>query len=141
VLAAVFIPIAFLPSTAGRLFREFGGVLAGAVIISSFVALSLVPALTAKLPIKTKNSGFFDRTLGAFGRFMLNAYMGILNKALRFSWLTVLISLLTAGGAVLLYDQIENQLLPSEDRGTIRVFARGPDGVGLNYMNRQAEKI
>jgi hydrophobe/amphiphile efflux-1 (HAE1) family protein len=141
VLAAVFIPIAFLPSTAGRLFREFGGVLAGAVIISSFVALSLVPALTAKLPIKSKSNSLFDRTLGAFGTRVLNAYMSILHKALRFSWLTVLLSLLSAGGAALLYEQIENQLLPSEDRGTIRVFARGPDGAGLNYMNRQAEKI
>ncbi len=141
VLAAVFIPIAFLPSTAGRLFREFGGVLAGAVIISSFVALSLVPALTAKLPIKSKNNRLFDRTLGVFGTRVLNGYMNILHKALRFSWLTVLLSLLSAGGAALLYEQIENQLLPSEDRGTIRVFARGPDGAGLNYMNRQAEKI
>lgn len=141
VLAAVFIPIAFLPSTAGRLFREFGGVLAGAVIISSFVALSLVPALTAKLPVKSKSNSLFDRTLGAFGTRVLNGYMSILHKALRFSWLTVLLSLLSAGGAALLYEQIENQLLPSEDRGTIRVFARGPDGAGLNYMNRQAEKI
>lgn len=141
VLAAVFIPIAFLPSTAGRLFREFGGVLAGAVIISSFVALSLVPALTAKLPVKSKNNSLFDRTLGAFGTRVLNGYLSILHKALRFSWLTVLLSLLSAGGAALLYEQIENQLLPSEDRGTIRVFARGPDGAGLNYMNRQAEKI
>lgn len=141
VLAAVFIPIAFLPSTAGRLFREFGGVLAGAVIISSFVALSLVPALTAKLPVKSKNNNLFDRTLGAFGARVLNGYMSILHKALRFSWLAVLLSLLSAGGAALLYEQIENQLLPSEDRGTIRVFARGPDGAGLNYMNRQAEKI
>lgn len=141
VLAAVFIPIAFLPSTAGRLFREFGGVLAGAVIISSFVALSLVPALTAKLPIKSSSSGFFDRTLGAFGRQVLNGYMVILKRSLQLSWLTVLISLMAAGGAFLLYEKIENQLLPSEDRGSIRVFARGPDGVGLNYMNRQAEKM
>jgi hydrophobe/amphiphile efflux-1 (HAE1) family protein len=141
VLAAVFIPIAFLPSTAGRLFREFGGVLAGAVIISSFVALSLVPALTAKLPVKTKNNSFFDRTLGAFGTLMLNGYMAVLHQTLRFSWLTVLVSVLSAGGAALLYEQIENQLLPSEDRGVIRVFARGPDGAGLNYMNRQAEKM
>jgi hydrophobe/amphiphile efflux-1 (HAE1) family protein len=141
VLAAVFIPIAFLPSTAGRLFREFGGVLAGAVIISSFVALSLVPALTAKLPVKTKNNSFFDRTLGVFGTFMLNGYMAVLHQTLRFSWLTVLVSVLSAGGAALLYEKIENQLLPSEDRGVIRVFARGPDGAGLNYMNRQAEKM
>ncbi|MFT6703151.1 MAG: hydrophobe/amphiphile efflux-1 (HAE1) family protein, partial [Pseudomonadales bacterium] len=141
VLAAVFIPIAFLPSTAGRLFREFGGVLAGSVIISSFVALSLVPALTAKLPAKTKSSGFFDRTLGAFGKCFLNGYMNLLHKALNFSWLTVILSLVAASGASLLYEQIENQLLPSEDRGSIRIFARGPDGAGLNYMDRQAEKM
>ncbi len=141
VLAAVFIPIAFLPSTAGRLFREFGGVFAGSVIISSFVALSLVPALTAKLPAKTKSSGFFDRTLGAFGKRFLNGYMNLLHKALNFSWLTVILSLIAAGGASLLYEQIENQLLPSEDRGSIRIFARGPDGAGLNYMDRQAEKM
>jgi hydrophobe/amphiphile efflux-1 (HAE1) family protein len=142
VLAAVFIPIAFLPSTAGRLFREFGGVLAGAVIISSFVALSLVPALTAKLPLKSKTKGgFFERTLGAFGTQILNGYMSLLKGALRLSWLVVLLSLAAAGGAFYLYDKVENQLLPSEDRGSIRVFARGPDGVGLNYMNRQAEKM
>lgn len=141
VLAAVFIPIAFLPSTAGRLFREFGGVLAGSVIISSFVALSLVPALTAKLSVTKKDRSFFDRTLGAFGNSVLTGYSQLLHKALRFSWITVLLSLAAAGGAALLYGSIENQLLPSEDRGSIRIFARGPDGAGLNYMDRQAKQM
>lgn len=141
VLAAVFIPIAFLPSTAGRLFREFGGVLAGAVIISSFVALSLVPALTAKLPIKSKQNIFFDRTLGAFGTWVLTRYKTLLSLALRYAWLTLLISVIAAASAAMLYSDIENQLLPSEDRGTIRIFARGPDGAGLNYMDRQARKM
>ncbi|GAA0858581.1 efflux RND transporter permease subunit [Aliiglaciecola litoralis] len=137
VLAAVFIPIAFLPSTAGRLFREFGGVLASAVIISSFVALSLVPALTARLPLK-KNAKHF---LGGFGNACLSFYRRTLNWSLRFGWLVVLLSLVAAGGASLLYQQLDNELLPSEDRGNIRIFARGPDGVGINFMDRQADKM
>jgi hydrophobe/amphiphile efflux-1 (HAE1) family protein len=141
VLAAVFIPIAFLPSTAGRLFREFGGVLAGAVIISSFVALSLVPALTAKLPLQSKKSGVFDKTFGAFGRKCLAGYDKSLRWALKFSWLVVILCLAAAAGAVALYHDLDNELLPPEDRGNVRVFARGPDGVGINFMDRQAQAL
>ena len=142
VLASVFIPIAFLPSTAGRLFREFGGVLAGAVIISSFVALSLVPALTARLAVKKqKQSGFFHATFGRFGHACLRVYQYTLVKALKYAWFVGVLSLLAGGGAYLLAKNIDNELLPSEDRGTIRIFARGPDGAGLDFMDRQAEKM
>ncbi|WJG10315.1 efflux RND transporter permease subunit [Aliiglaciecola sp. LCG003] len=137
VLAAVFIPIAFLPSTAGRLFREFGGVLASAVIISSFVALSLVPALTARLPLKKNSKHFF----AGFGHGCLSFYTKTLRWSLKFGWLIVLLSLLSAGGASLVYQHLDNELLPSEDRGAIRIFARGPDGVGINFMDRQAYQI
>jgi len=137
VLVAVFVPIAFLPSTAGRLFREFGGVLAAAVVISSFVALSLVPAFTARL---SKSAGQNNRFAGignAFKRF----YKRTLHKALDFSWVVVVLSLLSAGGGALLYNEIDSELMPSEDRGAVRVFSRGPDGVGLKFMDRQARKL
>lgn len=137
VLAAVFIPIAFLPSTAGRLFREFGGVLASTVIISSFVALSIVPALTARLPLKKNNKHF----LGGIGQRILDGYQTSLKWSLKFSWLIVLLSLTTAGIAAYLYTSLDNELLPPEDRGNIRIFARGPDGVGINFMDRQAIKM
>jgi hydrophobe/amphiphile efflux-1 (HAE1) family protein len=136
VLVAVFVPIAFLPSTAGRLFREFGGVLAAAVIISSFVALSLVPAFTAKLP---KNAGQ-KNVFSGIGNWFKNHYQSTLKVALNFSWAIVGVSLLAAVGAGFLYDRVAAELLPSEDRGTVRVFARGPDGVGLNFMDRQARQ-
>ncbi|MFS1702773.1 efflux RND transporter permease subunit [Alteromonas sp. AMM-1] len=140
VLASVFIPIAFLPSTAGRLFREFGGVLAGSVIISSFVALSLVPALTARLPVKKPGAkqGLFDKTLGKAGLVCLTGYQRSLLWSLKYAWWIVLCSVLAALGAYFTIQAIDNELLPSEDRGTIRIFARGPDGVGLNFMDRQA---
>ncbi|GGD55574.1 efflux RND transporter permease subunit [Lacimicrobium alkaliphilum] len=137
VLAAVFVPIAFLPSTAGRLFREFGGVLAGGVIISSFVALSLVPALTARLPIK-KHS---DHLFAGLGRNLLGLYSRSLHWTLDNAKLVFLLCLVAAGSAAGIYTKLENELLPTEDRGSIRIFARGPDGVGLNFMDRQARKM
>jgi len=137
VLVAVFVPIAFLPSTAGRLFREFGGVLAAAVVISSFVALSLVPAFTARLPKSAGQNNRFAGIGNSFKRF----YKRTLHKALDFSWVVVLLSLLSAGGGALLYNEIDSELMPNEDRGAVRVFSRGPDGVGLKFMDRQARKL
>jgi hydrophobe/amphiphile efflux-1 (HAE1) family protein len=140
VLVAVFVPIAFLPSTAGRLFREFGGVLAGSVIISSFVALSLVPALTAKIPTidlsKQKQSGLLSR----FGTKCVNGYEISLHFVLKFSVAVVIFCTLIGAGAYFVFNELDNELLPPEDRGVIRIFARGPDGTGINFMDRQALK-
>ncbi|MDM7860458.1 efflux RND transporter permease subunit [Alteromonas sp. ASW11-36] len=139
VLVAVFVPIAFLPSTAGRLFREFGGILAGSVIISSFVALSLVPAMTAKMRHRTKPSAVYTR-LSLIGRWFARGYEKSLYGILKFPSVVVIACLLTALGAYFTYANLENELLPAEDRGVIRVFARGPDGTGVNFMDRQAAK-
>ena len=137
VLAAVFVPIAFLPSTAGRLFREFGGVLAGAVIISSFVALSLVPALTSKL--KLKQGGFHP--FAKLGHGLAAVYKRTIHGVLDHAWITFFVCLIVAAGSGALYMNLDNELLPTEDRGKIRIFARGPDGVGLNFMDRQAVQM
>ncbi|NRQ43128.1 efflux RND transporter permease subunit [Rheinheimera sp. YQF-2] len=137
VLVAVFVPIAFLPSTAGRLFREFGGVLAIAVIISSFVALSLVPALTARLPLKQHSRNKF----AGIGNSVLAGYRRSLHVALDKAWWVFIASLVAAVAAISLYTVLDNELMPAEDRGSIRIFARGPDGVGLNFMDRQADKM
>lgn len=137
VLVAVFVPIAFLPSTAGRLFREFGGVLAIAVIISSFVALSLVPALTARLPLKQQSGNIF----AGIGNKVLHVYQRSLHVALDKAWWVFIASMVAALAAISLYTVLDNELMPAEDRGSIRIFARGPDGVGLNFMDRQADKM
>lgn len=137
VLVAVFVPIAFLPSTAGRLFREFGGVLAAAVIISSFVALSLVPALTARLPLKEQK----ETVLSRIGTRFSNLYSKTLHWVLDHALLVFVGCTLVAGSAVWFYLQVDNELMPQEDRGQIRIFARGPDGVGLNFMDRQAQRM
>jgi hydrophobe/amphiphile efflux-1 (HAE1) family protein len=139
VLVAVFVPIAFLPGTAGRLFREFGLVLAVAVSISSFVALSLVPAAMARLG--SSPEGAMDRRLRAVGASLQALYGRSLETVLAHPLPFVALCLLAGGGAVALYFQLERELLPTEDRGQINIYARGPDGVGLPYMRRQADRM
>jgi hydrophobe/amphiphile efflux-1 (HAE1) family protein len=139
VLVAAFVPIAFLPGTAGRLFREFGIVLAIAVIISSFVALSLVPASLA---------GFADggeqgsgRRLARFGNAIADYYGRSLARVLRRPFISTLVAVTLGGAAVALFPWLDRELLPEEDRGALYVSASGPDGVGLEYTERQADRL
>ncbi|MFW6413540.1 MAG: efflux RND transporter permease subunit, partial [Oceanicaulis sp.] len=140
VLVSVFVPISFLPSTAGRLFREFGFTLALAVTISSFVALTLVPALGARLDMAGGSKGAGAR-LNAAGGWIARRYDSALRAALRFPWITVTIALVAAGLAALALFAVEQELVPDEDRGEVSIFATGPSGVGLTYMEEEAAEI
>jgi len=140
VLISVFVPISFLPSTAGRLFREFGIVLAAAVIISSFVALSLVPAAAARL-LKGQDEHRVPNRLARLGERMTAGYQRSLAMLLDHPWLTVGAAMLFAVGGIVAYQGLDRELIPSEDRGVINIFASGPDGVGIDYMDRQTEKV
>jgi hydrophobe/amphiphile efflux-1 (HAE1) family protein len=142
VLVAVFVPIAFLPGTAGRLFREFGFVLAVSVTISSFVALSLVPAAMARLGRKqAEQLSRVDRSLHSLGGLIQRGYEKSLGALLAHPFLTFFAGLAIAAAAGSLYLQLKQELLPPEDRGQINLFARGPEGVGLSYMERQANRL
>jgi hydrophobe/amphiphile efflux-1 (HAE1) family protein len=139
VLVSVFVPISFLPSTAGRLFREFGFVLALAVVISSFVALSIVPALAARLWLH--NDGATPGPLERFGKVVSSLYAGALRWALNHPWISAGLMALSALGAVAAFTALEQELVPQEDRGRVLIFATGPDGVGIDFMERQADYI
>ncbi|MEW4448914.1 efflux RND transporter permease subunit [Qipengyuania sp. JC766] len=139
VLVSVFVPISFLPSEAGRLFREFGFVLAVAVIISSFVALSLVPALAARFDLTGK-----DEEPGRLARWGSKAngwYESGLKRCLDRPRLVGIVSVVLAVAAGLLYSQLENELVPDEDRGVITVDATGPDGVGIDFMDGELDEV
>ncbi|MGI9300653.1 MAG: efflux RND transporter permease subunit [Luminiphilus sp.] len=136
VLVAVFVPIAFLPGTSGRLFREFGLVLTVAVAISSFVALSLVPALMARLG-KPENSGLEATQPNLIQRL----YSAALHTVLNFPLVSIVVSVGLAVGAASVYTSLDSELLPTEDRGKLNMFARGPAGVGLPYTERQSDQI
>ncbi|MEL7730493.1 efflux RND transporter permease subunit [Citromicrobium bathyomarinum] len=139
VLVSVFVPISFLPSETGRLFREFGFVLAVAVILSSFVALSLVPALAARFDLTSDTQG--KGRLPRFGSAATERYERALHRALGAPKAMIAGSVLIAGLAGLLYTQLDNELVPDEDRGVITVDATGPDGVGLAFMDRELDEV
>lgn len=140
VLVSVFVPIAFLPSTAGRLFREFGVVLAVAVAISSFVSLSLVPVAASRLPDHGAR-GRVAESIAAFGARLSVFYRQSLSVLLDRPYLPLAAGLLFAAVAAGVFQLLDRELIPTEDRGLIVVEASGPDGVGIGYMDRQTQQI
>jgi len=141
-LISVFVPIALLPSVAGRMFAEFGFVLAIAVAISSFVAVTLCAMLASRLPPQsTSVPPHRTGLLAEIGRGATNAYGKLLAFTLSARLLVLGGTALIALTAVAIFPSIDEQLLPSEDRGTIFIGMQGPDGVGLDYMDRQSAKV
>lgn len=140
VLVSVFVPISFLPSETGRLFREFGFVLAIAVILSTFVAVSLVPALAAKIDLAGENAEPNPRLARIAGT-VARRYRDFVGRCIAHPFATLGVSMLALAGAGLAYTQIPEELTPDEDRATFYVWASGPDGVGLNFMDREMDEI
>ncbi|MCP5372476.1 MAG: efflux RND transporter permease subunit [Hyphomicrobiales bacterium] len=137
-LVSVFLPIAFLPSTAGKLFTEFGFVLAFAVAISSLVALTLGPMLASRLPAKAKAADSKPSLRAALGRRLMAGYRRMLEFTLSARLLVLGGTVAVAMVAFALYPSIDRELLPKEDRGALLLMMQGPDGVGLDYMDRQS---
>jgi HAE1 family hydrophobic/amphiphilic exporter-1 len=142
-LVSVFVPISFLPSTAGRLFQEFGFVLAVTVMISSFVALTLVPMLSSKLPDRPRKGPVrgIAAVLHAIGRVGLRIYTVPLDLVLRAPILVFVLCAAVITLAYGAYSDLGEELVPEEDRGKITVRLTGPDGVGLTYTDRQVEQV
>ena len=139
VLVSVFLPISFLPSQAGRLFREFGFVLSVAVVISSFVALSLVPALAAKFDLTSGEKE--SNRLTRFGERLRDRYTALLRRCLDHGRMVIASAVAISAVTGLLFLQLDSELVPDEDRGVIEVDATGPDGVGLDFMDRELDEI
>jgi multidrug efflux pump subunit AcrB len=134
----VFVPISFLPSAAGRLFAEFGFVMAISVAISSFVALSLGPMIASRLPA-SERSGPIWRHVAGWGNGAVRIYDRWLSHALNRAWWVAGLCLLLAAGAGWSYTQLKQELTPTEDRGMLSIRLDGPDGVGLSYSDRQLD--
>lgn len=140
-LAAVFLPVIFLTGTTGRLFKEFGVVVAGAVIISSFVALTMTPMLSSKLLKKReKHNAFYNWTEPGFV-WLNKQYDNLLSRFMKFRWVAFLLILGMVGGTYWLINEIPTELAPVEDRGEIRIVTTGPEGATFNYMEPVLDKL
>ncbi len=135
-LAAVFLPVIFLQGFVGRLFREFGVVLAGAVLISAFVSLSLTPMLNARLIRKKhKHSKFYDLTEPFFQR-LNNSYANSLTAFMRKRWIALVIIFSSFGLIFLINSFLQSELAPLEDRSYIRFSITAPEGSSYDYTDR-----
>ncbi|MDQ0302762.1 efflux RND transporter permease subunit [Ancylobacter polymorphus] len=140
-LAAVYAPVAFAPGRTGRLFLEFALTLAGAVIISGFVALTLTPMMCSRLLKHEEKPGrvsaFIERRLRA----MENGYRRLLGSTLKLRPLILLLALGVAGASAFFLTVLPSELSPVEDRGVVRVTGSAPEGSTLAYTSRYTNQI
>ncbi|MCP1336470.1 efflux RND transporter permease subunit [Futiania mangrovi] len=143
-LAAVYIPIGFMEGKTGRLFTEFAWALAGAVLISGFVALTLSPMMCSKLlkqdPSKVRHNWLYN-LIERFLRGLNNGYRALLRVSLAAPLLVILIGLAVAGAGGWLFTLLKSELAPYEDQGTIVAIISGPEGATVEYMDRYVQQL
>ncbi len=139
-LAAVYAPIAFTPGRTGRLFLEFAVTLAGAVIVSGFVALTLTPMMCSKLLKHSERRNIFARIIEGALDGLERGYRASLAFALRLRWLVLLLALGVGLSGGWLFTQMKSELSPTEDRGTIIINASAPEGASFGYTQRYASQ-
>ena len=159
-LVAVYAPLAFTPGRTGRLFVEFALALAGAVVVSGFVALTLTPMLCAKLLKHNPKPNVFDRGMERFLNAVSERYASVLRWVLtrryqpvagqgggvrawvlQARWIVVGVMLASALAILLIFPTMKQELSPLEDRGTILATVNAPDGATLDYTNRYAQAL
>ncbi|MDI1270063.1 MAG: efflux RND transporter permease subunit [Polaromonas sp.] len=159
-LVAVYAPLAFTPGRTGRLFVEFALALAGAVVVSGFVALTLTPMLCAKLLKHNPKPNVFDRGMERFLNAVSDRYASVLRwvltrryqpvagegggvraVVLQARWIVVGVMLASALAILLIFPTMKQELSPLEDRGTILATVNAPDGATLDYTNRYAQAL
>jgi multidrug efflux pump len=142
-LVAVFLPLAFLTGTVGQLFREFGISLAVAVIISSFVALTLTPMLCSKMlkSLHGRNPGFAERSFDAFFNWLDRTYHASLKFVLGHRPVLFGLALLLFLGSLLLLREIPRELVPTEDRSIAFGIVLAPEGSTLEYTDRYMRQL
>lgn len=140
-LAIVFIPVIFLEGFTGRLFREFGIVLAGAVLISAFVSLTLTPVLNVKLGKRISRHSRFYQSTEPFFKNLENGYRSLLEKVMRRKWF----SFSVLGSCLILIfligKSLPSELAPLEDRSIIRATVNTPEGTDFDYTSDLIHRI
>ena len=141
-LAAVYAPLAFTPGRTGRLFVEFALALAGAVVVSGFVALTLSPMMCSLLLKHNPKPNWFDRNMERWLTALANGYGRLLRRVLTgWRWLVLLVMAGCAVAIGLLYPNMRQELSPLEDRGVILANVNAPDGATLEFTDRYARRL
>ncbi|UWU26598.1 efflux RND transporter permease subunit [Rhizobium sp. WSM1274] len=138
-LAAVFIPLSFLPGQVGGLFREFGFVLAFSVGLSSIVALTLCPMLASRMLTKPMLED--HGALGRFGGALASLYKWALHACLNAPFVVILFSVIFAGAALVAFSTVKSELTPEEDRSMVMMRLTTPQGSSLEYTRDKMQLV
>ncbi len=140
-LAAVYAPIGFMSGTTGRLFTEFAWALAGAVIVSGFIALTLSPMMCSRMLRHQSSHGriysLIERALVG----LTNGYRSGLRNVLKVKPLVLIVGAVFAASSYFVFNTLKPELSPVEDRGTIISFFIGPEGATINFMEKYARRF
>ncbi|MCX6192941.1 MAG: efflux RND transporter permease subunit [Cytophagales bacterium] len=142
-LAAVFLPVIFLQGITGRLFREFGIVVAGSVIISAFVSLTLTPMLSSRLLKGAHTKPWFYTVTEPFFVALTTGYENSLAAFIKIRWMAwvIMITLFGIIYALFKFEAIPSELAPLEDRGGLRINATAPEGATFEYMLNYTDEM
>ena len=140
-LAVVFLPIIFLQGFVGRLFREFGIVVAGAVLISAFVSLTLTPVLNVKLTRKVHKTSWFYNKTEPFFIGLENGYRYLLLKFMKVRWVGFVIIAICGVTIVWIGSKLPSELAPMEDRSQFRLQVTAPEGTSYDYMDKYMDRL
>ncbi|MGH2648141.1 MAG: efflux RND transporter permease subunit, partial [Ginsengibacter sp.] len=140
-LAIVFLPIIFLEGFTGRLFREFGIVVAGAVLISAFVSLTLTPVLNVKLTRQKIGHSWFYKKTEPFFNAMENGYKKSLTSFMRIKWIALVLVAACFGIIWVIFSNIPSELAPLEDRNQFRLSVSAPEGTSYEYMDSYMDSL
>ena len=140
-LAIVFLPVVFLQGFVGSLFREFGIVVAGAVLVSAFVSLTITPVLNVLLNRKNaKHSWFYNKTEPFFYN-LENGYKNLLQRFIHKRWMAWMIVFICLGIVAVLGRTLQSELAPLEDKNQMRLMMTGPEGASFQYMIKATEEV
>jgi len=140
-VVAVFLPVIFLQGLTGRLFREFGLVVASAVAISAFVSLTLTPMMCAKILKNRPVQPWLYRKTEPFFKALTAAYSGALRSFMQKRWLAFVVVLVSGVMIYVLGLTIPSELAPLEDRSEYRLQAQAPEGATFEYMDNYVKEI
>ncbi|MBR6370694.1 MAG: efflux RND transporter permease subunit [Bacteroidaceae bacterium] len=140
-LLCVFVPIVFMQGQTGRLFREFAFVIAGAVVISTFAALTFTPMLSTKILVRREKKNRFYAWSEPFFDGLNKYYSKSLEFILRNRWITLATMVLALGAAIWMWTKTPSEMAPMEDRSQVTVRTQGPEGVTYEYMRDYTERI
>jgi multidrug efflux pump len=140
-LAVVFLPIVFLQGFVGRLFREFAVVVAGAVLVSCFVSLTLTPVLSVKLTSDHKKKSWFYNVTEPFFVGMENGYRNSLASFMKIRWMSFVIIGMCMVSIYLIFTTIQSELAPLEDRNQFRIQLSAPEGTAYDYMDNYVDEV